>query len=209
MSVDATLERITGAALRLFLSAGVKKTDLANVAYQADVARVTVYRYCGDKKGLVQAVCHRIASSFQQAADQGTAESFDDLDLRLNRLGVDLENLPKGNLLACLEEIHRLYPDVYEEFRQTRQKAVDCIFQQALDIATREQTLRDSINPEVLKAIFWAAVVGLIENPALISSNISLAEIFATVTEVFRHGILKSPTAGQGAYPHDTAECAS
>jgi hypothetical protein len=34
-------------------------------------------------------------------------------------------------------------------------------------------------------------VVGLIENPALVSSNVSLAEVFATVTTVFRHGILK------------------
>jgi AcrR family transcriptional regulator len=198
MSVDTTLERITTAALTLFLSGGVKKTDLAKVAYQAGVARITVYRYFGDKKGVVQAVCRRIVASFQKAAEDGDVSSSAQLDFRLNRLGEELGNLPKGNLLACLEEIRRLYPEVYEEFRKTRQTAVDAIFQNALEVATREQTLRDGINPEVLKVIFWAAVVGLLENPALISSNISLAEIFATVTEVFRHGILKNPTEGQG-----------
>jgi hypothetical protein len=51
--------------------------------------------------------------------------------------------------------------------------------------------LRQEINPEILKAVFWASAVGLIENPTLISSNVSLAEIFTTVSEVFRHGILK------------------
>jgi AcrR family transcriptional regulator len=192
-------------ALSLFLARGVRKTDLTEVAYQAGVARVTVYRYCGDKKGLLRSVCMRIAAIFQRAAEEHPTEdhvaeapvakghgidSSQDLDLRLNRLGQELSNLPKGNLLACLEETHRLYPDVYEEFRAVRQAAVDQIFQQALDMATREQMLREGINLEVLKAIFWAAVVGLLENPTLISSNVSLAEIFATVTEVFRHGIL-------------------
>jgi AcrR family transcriptional regulator len=196
MSVDATSERITTVALRLFLAGGVKRTDVAEVAFQAGVARITVYRYCGDKKGLVRAVCQRIVSSFQRVVHAGTAPSLHELDLRLNGLGQELGSLPKGNLLACLEEIRRLYPDVYDEFQAARQKAVDTIFQLALDVATREHTLRDGINPEVLKVIFWAAVVGLLENPALISSNISLAEIFATVTEVFRYGILKKPMEG-------------
>ena len=71
-------------------------------------------------------------------------------------------------------------------------------FQQALATATRERSLRKGLNLEVLKAIFWAAVVGLIENPALVSSNVSLAEVFTTVTKVFRHGILKSAPAGEG-----------
>jgi len=193
MPTDATSDRITAAALTLFLSVGVKKADLAKIAYQAGVARITVYRYCGDKKGLARAVCRQIVSIFQKAVGKASAESFDDVDLRLNRLGEELGNLPKGNLLACLEEMRRLYPDVYEEFHQARQAAVDAIFQQALDVATQEQAIREGINPEVLKAIFWAAVVGLLENPNLISSNVSLAEIFSTVTEVFRHGILKSP----------------
>jgi AcrR family transcriptional regulator len=198
MAVDTTLSRITDAALELILAQGVKKTDLAQVAAQAAVTRVTVYRYCGNKQGLVRAVCLRIAAIFQRAADGRPADSTGDIDLRLNRLGEELSAMPKGDLLMRLEEIQRLYPDVYAEFRALRQAAVDGIFQQALAAATRERSLRKGLNLEVLKAIFWAAVVGLIENPALVSSNVSLAEIFTTVTEVFRHGILKSVAEGEG-----------
>ena len=191
MQADTTAERIVLAALGLILQQGVKRTSLADVAFHAGVTRITVYRYYGDKKGLVRAVCMRIAAIFRAAAEGGPAESIRDMDQRLNRLGTQLSSLPKGDLLARLEEINRQYPDVYEEFRATRQTAVDAIFQQAVAAATREGTLREGLNPEVLKVIFWAAVVGLFENPTLISSNIPLAEIFATVTEVFRHGILK------------------
>jgi AcrR family transcriptional regulator len=198
MRVDATFDRITAAALELILAQGVKKTDLAEVASRAAVTRVTVYRYCDNKKGLVRAMCLRIAAIFQRAAEGGPMDSIHDIDLRLNRLGEELSGFPKGDLLGRLEEIRRLYPDVYAEFRELRQAAVDGIFQQALATATRERSLRQGLNLEVLKAIFWAAVVGLIENPALVSSNVSLAEIFTTVTEVFRHGILKSSPAGEG-----------
>jgi len=170
---------------------------LAEVAFQAGVTRVTVYRYFRDKKGLVQAVCSRIAAVFQRAAVEGPADSIRDIDVRLNRLGMELSALPNGNLLARLDEISRLYPDVYEEFRAAKQAAIDALFSQAVAAARRDGSLRDGLNLDVLKAIFWNAVVGLIENPALISSNVPLPEIFATVTEVFRHGILKNTAEGE------------
>lgn len=195
MDIDNTSDRIALAALAVFLRQGVRRASVEEVAFEAGVTRVTVYRYFGDKAGLVQAVCMRIAAIFQRAAVGRPDDTVGALDARLNQLGLDLGALPKGDLLPRLEEIRRLYPAVYEEFRTARQASVDAIFQQALAAATRDATLRGGLNPEVLKAIFWASVVGLIENPALISSNVSLTEIFATVTEVFRHGILKTGDA--------------
>jgi hypothetical protein len=99
-----------------------------------------------------------------------------------------------------LEEVSRIYPDVYQEFRDARQTAIDEIFQQALATASRAGTLRENLNRDVLKAIFWAGVVGLLENPALISSHVPLGEIFSTVTDVFRFGILKSPQERANAH---------
>ena len=191
MQTDETTDRIVRSALDLILSRGISGTNLASVASHAGVTRVTVYRHFGDKRGLMLAVCMRIASVFERAAAGEPAETIEQVDARLNRLGTELAALPKGNLLARLEEIRHRYPDVYEQFREARQRAVDSIFRQALAAATHDGALREGLNPEVLKVIFWAAVVGLIENPALVSSNISLAEVFATVTAVFRHGILK------------------
>lgn len=195
METDSTSERIVTGALTAFLRQGVRRTSLAEVAFEAGVTRVTVYRYFGDKERLVRAVCMRITAAFARAAAGKADESTREIDARLSRLGMELDALPKGDLLPRLEEIRRLYPAVYEEFRAVRQASVDAIFRQALAAATRDATLRDDLNQEVLKAIFWASVVGLLENPALISSNVPLAEIVATVTEVFRHGILKTEEA--------------
>ena len=165
--------------------------SLTDVAFEAGVTRATVHRYCGDKKGLFQLVLQRIVAVFQKAADGEEADSIEAIDGRLKDLGRELALLPKEHLLARFEDIKRLYPDVYQDFRASQREAVDRIFYQVLTAATREQSLRTEINLEVLKAIFWASAVGLIENPTLISSDVPFAEIFTTVSEVFRHGALK------------------
>ena len=147
MENDATRDRIALAALELFLTQGVKRTNLAEVAFAAGVTRVTVYRYFGDKRGLVRAVCTRIAGIFQRAARRGPADSIPDLDLRLQRLGRELSELPSGNLLARVEEIGRLYPEVHQEFRAARQAAVDDLFRQALEAAMRDGMLPRRTQP--------------------------------------------------------------
>jgi hypothetical protein len=94
------------------------------------------------------------------------------------------------------DEIRRLYPEVYEEFRAARESAIDAIFQQSLAAAKRDGSLRRGLNQEVVRAIFLSGVVRLIETPSLISPDVAPAEIVATVTMVFRHGILKDKPAG-------------
>ena len=201
MTMDTTSERIVTAALELFSQQGVKKTDLDEVARQAGVTRVTVYRYFGDKQGLVRAACQRITDAFGRAAAGGPPDSVQDMDERLGQLAAELRSLPQGNLLRRLDEISCLYPKVHAEFRLLRQVAVDRLLEQTLQAAQHDGSLREDLHPDVLRAVFWSAVIGLIENPALISSNVSLADVLTTVQQVFRHGILKppgaTPTSGQ------------
>jgi AcrR family transcriptional regulator len=201
MQVENTTDRIVLAALELLIARGVKGTNLTDVALHAGVTRITVYRHFGDKKGLLRGVCMKIASVFEKAAQGGPANSVKEVDARLNALGLELSALPQGNLLARLEEIKCRYPDVHEQFRAARQEAIDAIFRQAVAAATHDGALSEEVNLEVLKVIFWAATVGLIENPALVSSNVSLADVFATVMGLFRHGILKN---GAGVADHES-----
>ena len=192
MSLVETPDKIVLAALKVLLDRGVKRSSITDVAYEAGLTRITVYRHFGDKLGLVRAVCRHVAEIFQRAAAGDPEDTFAQINDRLNRLGVELARLPQGMLLVRFEEIHRLFPECYEEFRAARQDALDRLFQQAVAAAVREHALRDGINLAVVKAMFWASVVGLIENPSLIASNVPLTEVCATVTEVFRHGMLKA-----------------
>jgi AcrR family transcriptional regulator len=191
MGIDETSDRIVLSALAVFLKQGVRRSSLTDVAFEAGITRITVYRYFGDKRGLVEAVCRHVGGVFQRAAAGRPDDTAAQIDVRLKQMGEDLGRLRPGNWLACFEEIRRLYPTVYEEFRAAREAALDRIFEQAVAAASREQTLREGINLLVVKAMFWASVVGLIDNPTLIAANIPIAEICETVTAVLRHGMLK------------------
>jgi AcrR family transcriptional regulator len=191
MAIVETSNRITNACLRLIVAKGVRNTSLTDVAYEAGVTRVTVHRYCGDKKGLVRLVLRHVVEIFQEAASEPIPDSIETIDSRLKLLGEQLTLLPQGNLLARFEEIQRLYPDLYEDFRASQRDAIDSIFDHVIALAVGEHSLRPGVNVDVLRTIFLASTVGLLEVPSLVSSNVSLAEIFTTVSEVFRHGILK------------------
>jgi AcrR family transcriptional regulator len=199
MSVDQTNDRIIVAALKTLLHKGVRRSGLSDIAFEAGVTRITVYRHFGNKTGLVQAVCRQVAGIFQRVAEGSSKDSSAQIDSRLKRLGEELALLPRGNLLALFDEIRRLYPAAHEEFRAAREKALNQVFKQAVAAATREGTIREGINLQVVKAMFWASVVGLIENPTLIAAGVPLAEICETVTAVLRNGILRSGEyQGQG-----------
>lgn len=189
-------ERILQAAVRLFLEQSVRKTSAEEVAFQAGVTRVTVYRYFTDKEGLVRAVCQRIGAVFQRAAEGSRGGAIDEIVACLKRLGRELSELGSGNMFALFDEVHRLYPDVYEEFRHTREAAIDTILQEALAAARRDGSLRKGLNQEVVRALFVSGVVRLIETPSLISANVPPEDIVSTVTMIFQHGILKEKTTG-------------
>jgi AcrR family transcriptional regulator len=192
MSVDETAERIVFSALKTFLKQGVKRSSLTEIAFEAGVTRITVYRYFGEKQGLVEAVCRHVACIFRRAGEGSPADSMAQINARLKRLGEELAELPPGNLLAHFDEIRRMYPVAYEEFRAARESSLDRVFEQAVAAAEREHTIREGVNLQVVKAMFWTSVVGLIENPKLIAAGVPLAEICETVTAVLQHGILKN-----------------
>lgn len=192
MRVDDTAERIVYSALKIFLEQGVRRSTLTEVAFEAGLTRITVYRYFGDKTGLVQAVCRRVARVFQRVAEGDPSDSMVQIEARLKRFGEEFAQLPPGNLLAQFDEIRRLYPVPYEEFRAAREEALDRVFEQAVAVAAREHAISEEINLDVVKAMFRTSVVGLIENPTLIAASVPLSEVCRTAIAVWRHGILKS-----------------
>jgi AcrR family transcriptional regulator len=196
MDTDNTADRIVFSATQTLLKNGVKRSSLSEVAFEAGVTRVTIYRYFKDRPGLIAAVFRHLADIFRRAAEGTPGDSRQDWDVRLKQLGEELGRLPAGSL-ERFDEIRRSFPAVYEEFRAARELAIDRLFEQAVAAASRERAIREDVNLKVVKAMFRASIVGLIENPALIKANVSVAEICETVTNVLRYGILKNATESE------------
>lgn len=186
-----TQDRITLAALEVFLAQGIKKTTVDEVASQAGVTRVTVYRYLGGKKQLVRAAFMRIISSFQDVQDELDRHPSQDIKAYLDCMVQGLAALPKGDLPTRMDELGRLYPDVLGEFHEARLAAIGGIFDRLFETAEGQGLLRENLNRAVTQAYFMDAVVKVMESPSLISLDLAPTEIFATVKTIFLHGILK------------------
>lgn len=186
-----TQNRIILAALELFLSQGIKKTNVDEVAVQAGVTRVTVYRHFGNKKKLVEAAFLHIISAFQNVQTSIAQTQELDVEKCLDSIEAGLAALPQGDLPTSLDELKRLYPDIFSKFHETRVAVDKAIFDHLFEVGRQQGLLREGLNQNIVRVFFMEFVVNLVESPQLVALNMSPVEIYANVKSIFLHGILK------------------
>lgn len=197
MTVETqTQEKIILAAFELFMTQGIKKTSLDEIALRAGVTRVTVYRYYADKRDLVRAAFLHSERIFERARDdleQHPGRSFEE---SLDRLGRDLAALPPGNPAARAEELRRLYPDLYAEYQQVRLSVEGELFDRLLKLAEQRGQLRPEVNRVVAHAICAEILENLFENPRLQVLGLSDADLYTAVKDILLYGIAKQKPPG-------------
>ncbi|WP_010585128.1 TetR/AcrR family transcriptional regulator [Schlesneria paludicola] len=192
MKRTATPDRIIDSAFQTFSQRGVLKSSLEDVATAAGLTRVTIYRHFSNKEALVAAVCQRILRPFAHAAAMGPTVTMKQYDNWLLELLKELRDLPVSQFLPCLAEIQNAFPDIHREFRRQRESAIEQIFQNAMRVVREAGYWREELNPLVVQVIFRSSVIGLGENPQIVSADISYEELCLTVIDVFRYGTLKA-----------------
>ena len=125
---DQTREKILLSALALFSERGIARTSLNEVAYRAGVTRVTVYRHFEDKKGLVREAFLHVEQVFVEALADLKHNPQADGDKILNQIGEGLSALPRSDAFARMEELKRLYPEVYRAVQEVRVATLDGLF---------------------------------------------------------------------------------
>lgn len=188
---EATGQRVLDTALELLLEQGIRKTSMDEVAERAGVTRVTIYRHFRDKKELVRAVFLRLAAGIEQVNEAYVDGRPHDIGVYLDDLGGYFSTLPHGDFAARHDELSRVYPDVWAEFSRRRKAAIHKTFGLMLEVADSRGLVRDDLHRRVVEAYFEAAVINVMEHPALVSLNLSLGEIYSTASSIFMHGILK------------------
>jgi AcrR family transcriptional regulator len=187
-----TLDRIVLAALRLFMAHGIKRTAIEEIAREAGVTRVTIYRYCADKRELVRAAFLHSETVFQQALHSLEDRPDADPVTILDEIGQGMAALPTGDLPARLEELERLYPDVYAEFQQRRLETQGDLFNRLVDLGDQQGILRPGLNRDVARAIIWEILVHVLRSPGLTTLGLSNLDLFNAVTDIILHGIFTS-----------------
>jgi AcrR family transcriptional regulator len=186
-----TRVKLLQSALNLFLTIGIKKTTMDDIAIESGLTRVSVYRYFTDKRDIVKAAFFQIIDILDatlqeiQAAPENVPQAY--LEIIVERL----ISLGRGDLPAGLEELKRVYPDIAGEFQQARHSAIHQIFNILMLRANQNNLLRSDLRTEIVYAYFLTAVIYVMENPELQNLGLPPAEIFSTVKEIFLNGVLK------------------
>jgi AcrR family transcriptional regulator len=188
---EETRERILMAALKLFLDRGIARASVSDIAYQAAVTRITVYRYFPDKRALVRAAFLRVESIFQDGLARLKRDDQQDWEKAMNQIGEELSQLPPGDVYARAEELKRVYPDLAEEIQAVRVETLNSMFDRLYGMAERHDLLRPGLNRTIVQAIFWELIINFFDNPRFKSFGLSDAELYRTMNQIFCYGIFK------------------
>ena len=192
-SEEPTREKILMSALALFGRQGIAKTSLDEVAFQAGVTRVTVYRYFADKKDLVHKCFLRVEQVFQDGLDDTSSDpSLADWEAVMAGIGRRLNALPRADVFARTDELKRIYPDVYAAVQDVRAETLDRLFDRFFGMAERQGLLRPGISRAIVQHLFWLLMVNFFEDPQLRGFGLTDAELYHMITDVVLHGVLKS-----------------
>lgn len=189
---DWTRDKIVLSALALFSERGINKTSVNEIAYHAGVTRVTVYRYFSEKKELVHEAYLRVEQVFQKGLADLKQDPQVDWESVLNQIGEDISTLPSGDVFARIDELKRLYPDIYSSIQEVRVATLNGIFEHLFSMAERQGLLRPSLNRSIVKAVFWELIINFFDNPRFKSFGLSGAELYRAMTDILLHGVLRS-----------------
>jgi AcrR family transcriptional regulator len=190
-TTEDTRARIVTAALSRYMLYGIKKTSMEDVAAEAGLTRVTIYRYYPDKKNLVRAAFMYLVDILNQVHNAVAEKPDMDMEMILERLLAAFETLPRGELRLVQHELGRLHPDIWRSYIQMRTEALDKIFEPLFAKAERRGVLRPGVNRQAFQAFLMNALIDTLQEPAAMRLKISEEEILATVHALFLHGALR------------------
>ncbi|HSV85590.1 MAG TPA: TetR/AcrR family transcriptional regulator [Levilinea sp.] len=191
-TTEDTRERIAMAALKHYLSSGIKKTSMEDVAAEAGLTRVTIYRYYPDKKNLVKAAFLYVVDKLQQVYRAIIEAPETDLEEALERTGKVFYTLPQGDLRLAQYELSRLYPDVWRLYLQARNEALDSIFEPLFAKAERRGLLRPGINRIVTQTHLFYAFMDTLQVAAAFQGKASQEEVLQTIKTLFFNGTIRT-----------------
>jgi AcrR family transcriptional regulator len=188
---NPTQAKIVKTALDLYLAHGIKKTTIEDVSESCGLTRATVYRYFKDKKDLVRAGFMLMVDLTQEAiADLDHNKNYD-TKKSAERVRQAINQLPKGDLPARVNELKLLYPDIFDEYRTSRLDSIRQIYSHVFDKAKQEGLLDPSeVKWDLMPAILSEATLSITESPLVLSHGISFREIYSAIIDLMLYGVM-------------------
>jgi AcrR family transcriptional regulator len=190
-SINNPVGRIIHSALTIFIARGIKKSSIDEIAKHAGITRITAYRYFDNKKELVKASLLSVVGIFEYVEKEIRTKRILNIEAALDKIKTGLAILPLGNLISLMEELKRLYPDIYDEVNTRRVTSLTKMFEFYYSNRKQISQLRRDLDPLFVQAFFGDIVVNMINSPTFASLGFTQDEIFNNFKNILLHGILR------------------
>jgi AcrR family transcriptional regulator len=190
-------ERILDAALASFLSVGYTATTADAIAKQLQISKKTLYKVIPSKEQLMrESVSHLI-----QQLDKGLNEVYHDPTLSYrDRVIAHMDFVMRQYLrlgsTGVLPDLRRAIPDAWTSFdawaEQRRSK-----FRTMLEEGVRSGHLSSTIPIDLMLRVYASFMDNFVQFSSRLRQGMSPATLFMGFMEMYYHGIVADPAAGE------------
>ncbi len=139
-------EEIVNTTIELFLKVGIRKITMDDIAQNANVSKVTIYKYFLDKDSLYAEVCRHICASYTTRMENIVACEADLKQRLYDYLDIIAECTNSGHYALCHElRFYNLEAEkAYEAFMQTYKRTM----LRLIDAGIERKLIKNSLKPD-------------------------------------------------------------
>ncbi len=187
---DQIRDRITGAALALFLQAGFSKVTMDELASNLGMSKKTIYGYFPSKDALVKELVEKTLRTIEAGVDRivfsRRLDFVEKLKQLLNFVGAMIGNFGP----AFSSDLQKHAPAVWQEIDEFRRQKIVRNFGRLFEEGIKQGVFRKDLNPELLVRMFANTVQATLNPTTLAELPVSAMDIFDAIIKVFFEGIL-------------------
>ncbi len=186
-------ERLLNAAESTFLSAGVHRVTMDEIAASIGMSKRTVYQLIPGKEQLILRVLNRFAGRIRTQVEA----ILDDRSIafpekRDRYLATIANNLSKINS-RLLSEIQRFFPAIFKEIDAIRARNLPQLMGKLIRQGQQTGFIKEDADPEFISAVFLTSISGLMTQTQMERFGPSPSEIAVRIARLIFEGIQLDP----------------
>ncbi len=186
-------ERLLNAAEDTFLSAGVHRVTMDEIAASIGMSKRTVYQLIPGKEQLILRVLNRFAGRIRAQVEAILDDpSIEFPEKRDRYIATIANNLSRINS-RLLSEIQRFFPSTFREIDSIRARNLPQLMGKLIRQGQQTGFIKEDADPEFISAVFLASISGLMTQPQMERFGSSPSEIAARIARLIFEGIQLEP----------------
>lgn len=181
-------ERIVDGARKMFMSEGIRRVTMDQIAKRLGVSKRTIYEHFTDKTELLQATIDESSRLHDEYLKNIYANSNDVIELVVDGLRFGVTSIKEINPIY-MDDLQLYYPKVYDRSVNKSREELILDFEELLTRGVEEGFFRSNINVKLVARIFVEQINAMSDREAFPLNKYPTSELFEALLLNFIRGI--------------------